>query len=332
MRKNLILISLLTLGVIAFFVFEKENIKTVKDENIYKATIGVYKGDSSALLIIAKEKGYLKDENLDIEFKFYQTGKDAMDGMLEGEVDYSNGTDFVAIKNSFRTTDFKILGSVAIANINGMIAKKSSNIKSPKDIKNKKVGTTVGSLTEYYTGIFLTQYNLQLKDIDLIDVPASQRYDVIENDKVDALFAWEPFDYNIKKKYKDEVQFFPMPAGFEFYFLFMVNTDFHIQNPQISSKILNALYKASGFAAKNEDAVKKILKDTFNYEDAYINYTLKKHQFELLFPYALTTTMYNQALWLLNNNLVTGEIVNFKDIYDSEPLKKIDNPSVTILD
>lgn len=93
--------------IVLFFSSCSENkkIDTVK--------IGVYNGDASLLPILAFKKKIFEENNLQVELKYYVSGKAAMDAMLKNEVDLATCTDFVVAKNSFFTNDFKILASIA---------------------------------------------------------------------------------------------------------------------------------------------------------------------------------------------------------------------------
>ena len=330
MKKLLLLLVFLTIGI--FIVLTLDSKKQSIQTPTQKVKIGLYNGDSSALAFFAKEKGFFKKENLDIEFKLYKSGRDAMAGMLNGEVDYSNSTEYVALKNSYKNKDFKILGSMATAIINEKKKKKSSGIYQIKDMKNKKIGTTFGTAAEYFTGIFLLLNNLEIEDITLVDINVGQRDNALESDKVDALFAWEPFFYNMKQKYKDELKYFEMPAGFEFYFIFTVNNKYHEKYPQISSKIVKALIKTERYMKKNKAEFNDFVKNYFNFDNVYSLYTLQRHHFSFTFPYPLTTTMYNQAKWLEKNKLVIGEATNIESLFDTTILNNIDRTKVTILD
>jgi len=332
MKKYIYAIVILICFTAIFLLNNNSKSNYKEDSKVHKVKFGIYEGDTSLLSIIAEKKGFFKDENLDIEIKRYPTGYHAMTAMLNGEVDYSNATEFVASKYSFTNANFKILGSMAVANINGAVAKKSKGINTPLDMKNHRIGTTIGTVAEYYTGVFLDYNKLSTDDISIINVPFNERLEVLEKDEVDVLFAWEPIIYQLRKKYKEDINFFPMPLEFEFYFLILSDKEFHKNNSIISSKILKSLYRAQNYIKENPKEFKTFVKNYFNFDDEYITYILNKHKFEVTFPYVLTSVMNNQFKWLKKNNLVEGKSVKISNLYDSSILKSIDSISVTILE
>lgn len=329
--KISVLVLLIGFGIISFILLNNSE-KTPKDTTIYKTKFGIYNGETSLLALIAKEKGYFKEENLDIELKPYPSGYHAMTGMLNGEVDYANCAEYVASKYSFSNPNFKILASMAIADINKAVAKTSKNINNTQDMKGKRIGTTIGTATEYYTGVFLDYNKVDLKDVSLVDIHPSKRMEVFEKDEVDVLFTWEPTTYKLQKKYKEEAKIYPMPLGFEFYFLIVSDKKFHEKNPIISSKILKSLYKAQNYVRENPNEIKRFVKNYFDFDEEYTDYIIKKHNYELTFPYVLSSVLNNQFKWLQKNKLVEGKAIKLDTLFDTSILKKIDEPSVTILE
>ncbi len=333
MKIKIVILSLIILGIVGFILVNNDKKETLLDNNvIHKTKFGIYNGDTSLLALIAEEKGFFKEENIDVELIKYPSGYHAMKGMLEGEVDYANCAEYVASKYSFTHPNFKILGSMSVANINGAIANVSKGITTPQDMKNTRIGTTIGTAAEYYSGVFLEYNKLSLDDVKIVDIHPKERLNVFRDDKADVLFTWEPMLYKLKKEYKEKVNIFPMPIGFEFYFLIVSDEKFHIKNPIISSKLLNSLYKAQNYIKDHPEEFKVFVKNYFNFDEEYTNYILEKNKFELTFPYVLSSVLQNQFKWLKNNNLVNGEPVKLNTLFDTEVLKKIDSPAVTVLE
>ena len=327
---KLILALVLVLGL--YFIVNNKKEETKNSQTSEKIKISVYDGDTSSLLLYAKELGYFKNYNLDVELLYSRSGKVAMDKLIERESLYSIQTEFVTVKNSFKNKNFTILASLAEGDINSMLAFKASGIYEAEDIINKKVGVSIGTATEFYMGVFLEQHNLNLEDIQIINVPVKKRYEVMEKREVDALFAWDPYIFNLKKMYKDELNYFPMPVGFSFYFVLTANKEFHNSNPEISRKILSALRDAEIYKDKNPKMFSKFIQDKFNLEDDYLNYTLKGHNYELTLPYSLSITMDKQASWLIKNNLVDGKDFDFSNNIDKKPLQDVNFEAVTLIE
>ena len=83
------------MALLVFFTVScgKKVEKNSKAKEIAKCRIGLQNNCVVALILIAKAEGYFKDQGLDVNFKFYPSGKLAYKGMLAGEVDFSTVAD-----------------------------------------------------------------------------------------------------------------------------------------------------------------------------------------------------------------------------------------------
>ena len=335
-KRTLFLLGLsmfFTVSILFLFFFQSETPLLPPSSDMRHGRIGVYHGEASLLLFIADKEGFYERHGLDLTVVPYPTGRDAMAGMLNGEVDYANCTEFVVVKNSFRRVDFKILASITEGDINGLLAKKSSGIETPADLKGKTIGTTIGTLTEYLTGVFLDQYQLAWNDVRIVHVEHDKRYEAIADPQIDALFAWEPYLYNLRKAYPRELNYFPMPAGFPFYFVLVVNQAFHEKNPEISAGILRALHETEVWAIEHPERVFRYAQDLFDNSKSYTAYSLTRHNFDITFPYTLPRMMSNEAKWLVDNHIVKEKShTDIWSLFDSSILEEIKPESITIIE
>lgn len=101
--------------LLLFFVpaCKKENeLTSSKTADLKMVTIGLQNNCAVAMLLIAKANGYFKEQGLNVEFKFYPSGKLAYKGMLAGEVNYSTVAD-MPIASHGVNVDARIITSFA---------------------------------------------------------------------------------------------------------------------------------------------------------------------------------------------------------------------------
>jgi len=325
-----IIISIISI-LLVLMIFGCDSKKTTSTIN--KVRLGLYNGEASLLLMVAKDQKFYEKYGLDVEIKLYKTGKHAVEALLNGEVDFADCTEFVIVKNSFKRDDFKILSAITDATINGILAKKSSNIKTPYDLKGKNIGTTTGTLTEYFTGVFLDQYNMTLKDVNLYDVKVGERYGFVDNPNLDALFAWEPYTYNLRHMYPYKLSYFPIPYRFPFFFVLTTLNDYYDKNPNVSEKVLRAVYDAEKWVKQHDKEIVGLIKNRFKQSEDYARNSIEQHNFNIFFPYTLLTMMENQSEWLVENNLVdSSKVVDYSKFFDTTALKKVKPTSITIIE
>jgi NitT/TauT family transport system substrate-binding protein len=152
-------------------------------------------------LFIARDKGYFKDEGLDIELVKVEDPKDRFAALSGKQLDGLVTTlDTMTLYWRAETPFVAILGLDESSGGDGIIVRKALNIASVKDLKGKKIGVNVGSVSHFLLDYLLQQNGLSDADVTLVkmkqgDVPAA-----LIAGQVDAGVTWEP---HLSKAAKD---------------------------------------------------------------------------------------------------------------------------------
>ena len=135
--------------------------------------------------IAAKEKGFYKDVGLDVALLEYENGEDIIQKVLQKEgvygiynsstlIEYLKGKPLVLVASFFKRS--------------ALVLVTQPSIKTPKDLKHKKVmGSTLKDLELNFMPYF-QGYDLKLKDIVL--VPHTYNLNDFIDKKVDAMMAF----------------------------------------------------------------------------------------------------------------------------------------------
>lgn len=318
--------SIFLILLIAFYFFNTNN---QKKESI-NVDISIYNGLSSILFFIAKDYNFFEEEGLNVNLNLHNSGKKAVDTLLNNEVLYANGSEFVAVKQSFTNNNFKIIASTSEASINGVIVK-TERINKEIDIKNKRIALTKGTASEYYTGVFLEHIGLNISDINMYNLNANKVNDFLLNDEIDGFFTWEPFIYSALKSNKENLEYYPVPKGYEFYFCLFVNSNELKENKETSKKILNALLKAEKWMNYNQTEFNKYAMKKFNFDTKYFNYIKSNYNITISLSSSMYDTILNEANWLIDNDIVENKkSKNYMKLLDSNILESIDKSLVNL--
>jgi len=149
-----------------------------------------------APLIIAEEKGFFKKAGLNIELiapsdpsmppKLVAAGKAdlAVSYQPQLHVQVDQGLPVIRIATLVSTP------------LNSLVVLKDGPIKTIKDLKNKKIGFSVGGFEDALLSVMLNKYGLSLKDVTLINVNFSLSPSILSG-KVDAVIgAFRNFELN----------------------------------------------------------------------------------------------------------------------------------------
>lgn len=74
----------------------------------------------------------------------------------------------------------------------GVVVKKDSDIASIEDLKGKKVGLVVGSISQDFLDRLLQSVNLKTEDVELVNLSPGEQPQALENGDVDAITSWNP--------------------------------------------------------------------------------------------------------------------------------------------
>ncbi|MBM4388060.1 MAG: ABC transporter substrate-binding protein, partial [Deltaproteobacteria bacterium] len=85
-----------------------------REASYARLRIGVSPEPSMALLFIAEERGFFRENGLAVELKFYPSGKRTLEGLFKGEVEMATPADTPVVFAGFERNDFRI---AATANI-----------------------------------------------------------------------------------------------------------------------------------------------------------------------------------------------------------------------
>ncbi|MBF9233662.1 ABC transporter substrate-binding protein [Microvirga alba] len=163
-----------------------------------KVTLGV--GGRSTLpylpFSIAAQRGFFKDEGVEVEFFDVAGGTRALQAMIGGSVDVGAGgyqhTISLQPKGQYASCFVLITHNIGVALV--MPKEKAAAVKSPRDLKGLSIGvTSVGSGSHQFVNHLLGTVGMSNADISAIGVGAGPvAVAAMTGGKVDALSMGEP--------------------------------------------------------------------------------------------------------------------------------------------
>jgi len=324
-----ILVVVIILAVGGYFWLSQEKPEKYTGP-VEKITLAAYAGDTGALVYVAEDQRYFEKNGLEVTIKDYESGKAAAAALINGEADISTSADFVFVSNSFDHADLRVLGTVATAEVKELVARKDKGITTIDDLIGKKIGVTKKSGAEFSLGIFLIFNGLSLQDVELVDLKPSEIVEAISNGDIDAAFTWGPNVYNIKKELGDNA--ISWPGGQDFYFVLLTKEDWIEKNPAAAERLMKSLLEAQDYIKDNSEESKEIVRDRFDYESDYMDYSWPKHEFAIIIEQAMLIAFEDQARWRIKHKLTDKtEVPNYLDYIWLDALEEVKPEAVTII-
>lgn len=183
-------------NVFAVIIFSVCTVFTAVSSAGEKLKIGWVFAMANAPVLIAKEKGYFKDEGLDVEIIQFNSGPLVHQALSAGELDMAYIGSPPVYHWYSRGLDSRILAKVNYGQAS-VITRKDSGINKVSDLQGKKMaGVKKGSGMDVLLRGYVLGDSAKMiadKDLSVISMPPGNMDASVEQKVVDAAFIWEPF-------------------------------------------------------------------------------------------------------------------------------------------
>ena len=144
-------------------------------------------------IIIAQEKGYFADQDLDIEIIAPADPSDPPKMVAAGQADLAVTYQPQLHIHVHEGLPLKRVGTLVATPLNCLMVVDDGPIKTIADLKGKKVGSSVGGVEDAVLGKMLGNYGLTMEDVTLINVNWSLSPSLMSG-QVDAVQAYRNFE------------------------------------------------------------------------------------------------------------------------------------------
>lgn len=281
---------------------------------------------------IAIKNGLFKEAGLDVKVVSFPTGREALEALLGGQVDFAYMAEFPVATAALRKQNLRIVADLSRYKGQLVIASgKAIDLKSAKDLAGKKIGTTLGTNVEYFThrlmtttGIKATVVNAGPADL----VPALVRGDI------DAAVMFPTFFGAAKKTLGDDYR----QLTSDLYVLHMIisaSSTMVTKSPETIEKFVGALVKADAAIKADRAAAEAVVHANMKgvmplpaLQDMW-----KDMEFGVTLAPDLLALLADEAGWIVDRGMVKVDkptVASFREFVLDAPLKKISPASVTL--
>lgn len=170
--------------------------QTGKEEPKQKLKLGILPVDDSLPLIVADQKGYFDEENLDVELITFQSAVESQSAMQAGQIDGMLTDIVVAALLKESGVNIKITSVIAVSQEKrrfAIVASPKSGIERIEDLKGKDIGISTNSIIEFMTDKLLDEAGIGSQNVKKTSVPKIPvRLEMLINNQIDAVNIPEP--------------------------------------------------------------------------------------------------------------------------------------------
>lgn len=331
MKKYLIglilLLSLIMLGACSSESGGKSKSKDGKDLEKITVMLDWYPNAIHSFLYVAQEKGYFKDEGLDVEFQFPANPTDPINLAAAGKVTmgFYYQPDVIMAKAN-EDLPIKSIASIVQEPLNHVVYRSDDPVKSPKELEGKKVGFPGIPINEALVKTIVESDGGDYDKVKMVDVGFDLGQALIAKQAVAVSGMFVNHEVPLLRHDGHEVEYFnPVDYGVPSYYeVVAVTSDDTLKKQE---KEIKAFWKAAkkgfDFMDDDSDAALQILLDNQNKENFPLDKAVEKDSMKILLPKMTSEGEFGlqkkesweeTAEWLKETDLIK-EIPNLDEIF-----------------
>ncbi len=159
-------------------------------------TLDVYTSKDPQLacqLELALENGYFKAEGLEVGIKYVSGGGEIPPAMAAGSIQVAVAAHNNALNLIARDFPVKVIGTVNdISGAMGMAVRNNLNVRAPKDLEGKKIGTFVYGGTMDFLAKMSARHGVDRAKLQVVNLQPPDLAPAFARGDIDAALIWEP--------------------------------------------------------------------------------------------------------------------------------------------
>jgi ABC-type nitrate/sulfonate/bicarbonate transport system substrate-binding protein len=291
---------------------------------------------------VAYQKGYFKDEGLDVILKSNPGGWMSLKDLFEDRADIITVAELPIVYSAFdkkkytdfERDDFYIIGDMIYSqqDVQQVVARKDRSIQTPSDLKGKKIGVFKGTTLDYFMDIFFIDNKIKYSDVEIVDMNVFKMTNAIVKGDLDAIFTWQPHVQIAKQQLGDNAVILQSRVKYSTAWLIIVRKSFAERNPQILVKFLKAIVAAENFIRQNPQEAQGIHASLSKIDLETTKLVWDIVDFDLSLNESLLRTMEGEAKWLIRKQIYkTTKIPDFMSYFYFDALEKVKPLGVQVI-
>lgn len=296
-----------------------------------KVRIGVFPGEQSAPMAVAEEKGYFRENGLEVETVAYESGAAAVEALLAGELDAATATEYVFAVRSFDAPELMLLFSMDCFESTRFIAAKGSGMSETADIAGRRVGVPGGTAAEYLLGTSLARAGLTLGEVTVVNLPPGELGGALQRGEVDAVVVWQPIAYEIEKAMGGNAVAWSAHGLLHSHWTLLSTEAALEKKPGMSGRLARAAISAVQFIRDEPDRAKEAVGEAFGLSASYLEEAWPGNLFRVVISQQLVSALEREGRWYRESGLSEKVgIPNYLERIDFAGMESADPDAVKI--
>jgi ABC-type nitrate/sulfonate/bicarbonate transport system substrate-binding protein len=279
---------------------------------------------------MAIEKGFFKEEGLDVTYRLFPSGTTAFQTFQTGQGDIVMSGDLPSVQYFFRTNGNYRTIVVMERDAKSYVGVAQKSIQKPADLVGKTVGTRVGSTGSWFVSEYLTKNGVDPARVTVKNLDTQVLATAVCGGEIAAFFIWQPVGSRAMEICGDKVHYLTDATGYiQGYLVAGARPEWlaSAEGREAAIRFLRAVRKGRDVAQKDFAAVAA-------YANKHLGLTEKatKEQYDVLQrPIAIDKVYYDDfcslSKWARGDKL-TEQPIDFTKLTWPDGLRAIDPKAV----
>jgi ABC-type nitrate/sulfonate/bicarbonate transport system substrate-binding protein len=282
-----------------FFIFSPVGCqKSTREalEPLLELTLAIDPTLYTGLIAVADEKGFFKQEGVNVKMNLHPSGLDAMKGMIRGEAQVATVSDIAFAIHMNENPSLRIIASIGTSVGSQIVGRKDRNIHEPSDLIGKRIGYSPGTGSDYHFHAFLLTNHISINDITAVAIPPARQAEAVLTGEIDAVSAFDTYSFVVRKGLGDNAVAWDSQNRLAYQWLLTANES-STKSPEAIKRLLKALIRAEDFILTNKDETKAIISRKWNLSPEYISYGWSRSRLDVSLNQSIITSIQSYVKW-----------------------------------
>lgn len=235
--------------------------KTVSGTNAFRLATNTWVGYGP--LYLAQEKGYFKDEGVDVTMTVMEDVAQRKTALVKGDVDAEGDTvDSLILARDQKVPAVATMEFDVSNGADGILT--TDAIKSVQDLKGKKIAVQRNFISEAFLDYVLGKNGLKPSDVQKIDTEAGAAGAAFVSGSVDVAVTYEPWLTKSKERKGAKVLVSSADEKGVVVDILSVSQDYLTKNPENVQKVMRAWFRALDYWKAHPDEADEIMGKHYN--------------------------------------------------------------------
>jgi NitT/TauT family transport system substrate-binding protein len=234
---------------------------------LVKVNVGVLPLAAVTPVYLGQEKGFFREEGLDVTPQQTQGGAATLPSVISGDFQFGYSNNVSLLLASVEGLPIEIVSNgndeaEEVDQINSVVvSKKGSAIKQPADLAGKKIAVnTLNNIGDVTVKAALQKKGVDISGLEFVELPFPEMIPALERGRVDAAWLVEPFSYAAKAAGHQVIiqPFYDTKPGLSIATYF-TSKKYAEQNPEIVDSFVRAMNKSLEYTAAHPDELRSTL-------------------------------------------------------------------------